>query len=219
MHPGRGIYPGFLGQFTMLKAFNSHHNGLIMASRFFAFIAWAAVAASIAYWGLRWLAPPTGVPASATSVKLGGALQGDFRRLFVANQPDNAAPTVDPGAASQLLSRVRILGAVAPLPGRTDGVALLSIDGKPPRAIRIGQVIDGEMVLLGLNQRQAEIGPAGGPAMASIELPRLPPPATGTLPPASGVTTSPSAGNAPGLAPGTPDNPGSNLSGEADPNA
>jgi general secretion pathway protein C len=152
-------------------------------------------------------------------VKLGGALQGDFRRLFVANQPDNAAPTVNPGAASQLLARVRVLGAVAPLPGRTDGVALLSIDGKPPRAIRIGQVIDGEMVLLGLNQRQAEIGPAGGPVMASIELPRLPPPATGTLPPASGVTTSPSAGTAPGMAPGTPDNPGSNLSGEADPNA
>jgi len=27
-----------------------------MASRFFALLTWAAVAASLAYWGLRWLA-------------------------------------------------------------------------------------------------------------------------------------------------------------------
>lgn len=203
----------------MLKAFNSDHNGPIMASRFFAFFVWAAVAASAAYWGLRWLAPATSVPSTATSVKLGGTLQGDFRRLLTGNTAETSAPVADPGAASQLVARIRILGAVAPTAGQSDGVALITIDGKPPRAIRIGQIIDGDMVLLTLNQRRAEIGPAGGPALANIDLPRLPPPATGTLPPATGVFSTPSDGTMPGMAPGTSDNPGNNFSGDADPNA
>ncbi|NBD19390.1 hypothetical protein GTZ97_01710 [Aquabacterium fontiphilum] len=159
-----------------------------MASRIFAFILWAAVAASLAYWGLRWLAPATGVPASATSVKLGGHIQGDYRRLFVAQSDQTASgePAPDPGAAAQLVSRLRILGAVASA-GTGGGVALMSIDGKPPRAVRVGSVIDGDMVLLALNQRQAEIGPAAGPALARVDLPVLPPPSTGTLPPPQGV--------------------------------
>lgn len=180
--------PGLPGQFVTLAALNNHHNGRTMASRIFAFILWAAVAASLAYWGLRWLAPATGVPASATSVKLGGHIQSDYRRLFVAqsDQAATGAPTADPGAAAQLISRLRILGAVASA-GTGGGVALMSIDGKPPRAVRVGSVIDGDMVLLALNQRQAEIGPAAGPALARVDLPVLPPPATGTLPPPQGV--------------------------------
>ncbi len=176
----------------MLKTFNSHHNGLIMASRFFAFIIWAAVAASIAYWGLRWLAPQVGVPASATSVKLGGQVPGDFRRLFASATTADEGPAIDPSAASQLLSRIRVIGAVAPgTPSGDDGVALLSLDGKPARAVKIGQTIDGDMVLLALNQRQAEIGPMGGPTLARIDLPRLSPAATSTLPPPSGATLNP----------------------------
>ena len=96
------------------------------------------------------------------------------------------------GAASQLLSRIRIIGAVAPgTPSGDDGVALLSLDGKPARAVKIGQTIDGDMVLLALNQRQAEIGPMGGPTLARIDLPRLSPAATSTLPPPSGATLTP----------------------------
>jgi len=184
--------PGLPGHFVTLAALNTHHNGPTMASRIFAFILWAAVAASLAYWGLRWLAPATGVPASATSVKLGGNVQGDYRRLFVAERegPTDGQPAVDPGAAAQLVSRLRILGAVASAGVQGVGVALLSIDGRPPRAVRVGSVIDGDMVLLALTQRQAEIGPAAGPALARIDLPALPPPATGTLPPPEGVERS-----------------------------
>ena len=175
----------------MLKAFNSHHNGPTMASRIFAFIVWAAVAASLAYWGLRWLTPNVGVPSSATSVKLGGQLQGDFRNLLVARNAPQEAPSADPGAASQLISRIRILGAVAAAGAQDAGVALMSIDGKPPRAVRVGNTIDGDMVLLGINQRQAAIGPSGGPAVAHVDLPRLTPASTGTLPPPSGLIVTP----------------------------
>jgi general secretion pathway protein C len=163
-----------------------------MASRIFALIIWAAVAASLAYWGLRWLAQPTGVPANATPVSLDGGTQGELRRLLAG--PPKPASGADQGiqsAVSALVARLRLLGVVAPRhEADASGVALLSIDGKPPRAVRVGGVIDGETVLLSLTQRGASIGPAGGPAAATIDLPLLPPPLTGSLPPPTGATMS-----------------------------
>jgi general secretion pathway protein C len=162
-----------------------------MASRIFALIIWAAVAASLAYWGLRWLARPTGVPTNATPVSMDSGTQGDLRRLLTG--PAKASgPQVDTSAASALASRMKLLGVVAPRQ-ETDhnGVALISIDGKPPKAIRVGGVIEGDTVLQSLTQRGASIGPAGGPAAATLDLPLLPPPATGSLPPPEGVSTTP----------------------------
>jgi general secretion pathway protein C len=180
-------------------ALNNHHNGRIMASRIFALIIWAAVAASLAYWGLRWLAPPTGVPAHATPVSLEGGAQGEVRRLLAG--PPKAASGANQGAqsaASALVARLRLLGVVAPRQdGAPGGVALLSIDGKPPRAVRVGGVIDGETVLLALTQRGASIGPAGGPAAATLDLPLLPAPSTGSLPPPTGASVSESNGMQP----------------------
>ena len=176
-----------------------------MASRIFALIVWAAVAASLAYWGLRWLARPTGVPVNATSVALDGGAQGDLRRLLAG--PPKPASGVDQGlqsAAAALVARLKLLGVVAPRhEGAPGGVALLSIDGKPPRAVRVGGVIDGETVLLALTQRGASIGPSGGPSVATLDLPLLPPPATGMLPPPSGATLSgPGSVSAPPPQPG-----------------
>ncbi len=164
-----------------------------MAPRIFALIIWAAVAASLAYWGLRWLAQPTGVPSTATPVSLDGGAQGELRRLLAG--PAKPADGSNQGAltaASALVARLRLLGVVAPRQeGDRTGVALLSIDGKPPRAVRVGGVIDGETVLLSLTQRGASIGPSGGPAAATLDLPLLPPPSTGALPPPTGATMSP----------------------------
>lgn len=191
--------PGFTGQLRVHGAPNNHHNGRIMASRIFALVIWAAVAASVAYWGLRWLAQPTGVPVHATPVSMDGGAQGDLRRLLAG--PPKAASGADQGAqsaASALVARLKLLGVVAPRQdGQPGGVALLSIDGKPPRAVRVGGVIDGETVLLALTQRGASIGPAGGPPAATLDLPLLPPPLTGSLPPPTGATMSMSPNGAP----------------------
>jgi general secretion pathway protein C len=168
-----------------------------MASRIFALIIWAAVAASLAYWGLRWLARPTGVPANATSVSLDGGAQGDLRRLL--SGPVKASgPAVDPSAGSALASRLKLIGVVASRQeGDGTGVALLSIDGNPPRAVKVGGVIDGDMVLKSLTQRGASIGPADGPATTTLDLPLLPEATTGALPPVSGFST---GSGEPGLA-------------------
>src|SRR3989344_5976761 len=98
----------------------------------------------------------------------------------------------NPSAAPALASRIKVIGVMAPAPGQSAGVALLSIDGKPPKAIRVGGVVDGDMVLQDISQRSARIGPPDGANFLTIDLPGLPPAATGTLPPPSGVTqTSP----------------------------
>ena len=91
--------PGFTGQLRVHGAPNTHHNGRIMASRIFALIIWAAVAASLAYWGLRWLAPPTGVPATAMQVSLEGGVSGDMRRLLLGPPK----PSSDAGNATGML--------------------------------------------------------------------------------------------------------------------
>ena len=160
-----------------------------MASRILALLIWAAVAASLAYWGLRWLAQPTAVPANATSVSLDNAARGDLRKLLTGPRTaDPAQP--DPNAASVLAGRIKLLGVVAPrAEGDKGGLALLSVDGKPPRAVRAGSAVDGDMVLLAVSQRGAEIGPAAGPAAVKLDLPLLPAAATGALPPPTGFTT------------------------------
>lgn len=182
--------PGYAPQFRVQKPQDTDHNGQIMASRISALIIWAAVAASLAYWGLRWMARPTGVPLNATPVSMDTAAMGDFRRLLAgpSKAASGAAPT-ESSVTSALMARLKLLGVVAPREGRPEGVALLSIDGKPPRAVRLGGTVDGDLILQKLTQRSAEIGPADGPALATLDLPLLPPPATGALPPPTGVST------------------------------
>jgi general secretion pathway protein C len=171
-----------------------------MASRIAALLIWAAVAASLAYWGLRWLAPPVGVPTHAAPVTLETGVRGDIQRLLT-GPTRSAAPQANPSAASALGSRIKVIGVMAPAPGQTAGVALLSIDGKPPKAYRVGAIVDGEMVLQGLSQRSAQIGPQDGSAFLNVDLPGLPPPATGSLPPPTGVTQAPQAVPQPGMPP------------------
>ncbi|RZI81296.1 MAG: hypothetical protein EOP38_19745 [Rubrivivax sp.] len=161
-----------------------------MASRILALLIWAAVAASLAYWGLKWLAQPTSVPANATAVYLDNAARGDMRKLLTGPAAVADPATPDPSAASVLAGRIKLLGVVAPRQeGDRGGLALLSVDGKPPRAIRAGGSVDGDMVLLAVTQRGAEIGPAAGPAAVKLDLPLLPAATTGSLPPPTGIST------------------------------
>lgn len=74
------------------------------------------------------------------------------------------------------------------------GVALISIDGKPPRAFRVGTRLEDGLVLQNVGLRSASIGPAQGEPQVKLELPPLPEPATGTLAPAGSGTAAPNAG-------------------------
>ncbi len=169
-----------------------------MSVRLVAFLVWAAVAASAAYWGLRLGSTPSALPATVQPVAA-GTLRGDLGRLFAlpADAPTPEAAAAPPPA---LAARFQLLGVMAPRPGdkpSTQGVALVGIDGKPPRPYRVGAPVDGELVLLAVTQRGASFGPTGGAPSFQLELPPLPPPATGRL--QAGVAPSADAGVPPGF--------------------
>lgn len=162
-----------------------------MVSRILALLVWAAVAASLAFWGLRWMARPAAVPPGTSSVALSGAVpRADVTRLL--SPPATAAD--EPSAPSQqamLASRLQLVGVVAPRRQGDGGIALLVVDGKPARAYRTGHAIDGDLVLQSVTQQGVQIGPAGGAAAVNLNLPLLPAAATGMLPSANGVGGTP----------------------------
>lgn len=173
-----------------------------MVSRIAAFVIWAAVAGSVVFWAMRLFVRPVTAPAHATVVSSASGFKGDLTRLFGVDEtpPIAAVPAGAPAAAAD--ARFRLIGVVAPrsLAAKGEGLALIAMDGKPPRAYRVGSAVDGDMVLLAVHSRGASLGPPGQPAQVDLSLPALPPPATGSL---SSLGSAPQAQR---LQPGLPGN-------------
>lgn len=150
-----------------------------MMARLSAFVIWALVAAAMVFWGMRLVVRADPVPPNTVVVGEGAAVRGDLSRLF------GAEPVAQAAVAPQASSRFRLLGVMAAKPGpegMTPGVALISIDGKPARAFAAGARIEDRLVLQNVSLRTASIGVEQGPTSFVLEIPALPPPATGTLP-------------------------------------
>lgn len=155
-----------------------------MVSRILALLVWAAVAASAAHWGLRWIVKPAPLPPGTSAVSMASVPRGDILKLLSGPAaPESTQP--DASLQSALAARVQLLGVVAPRASSNGpGVALLVVDGKPARAFKTGHAVDGDLVVQTISQQTVEIGPRGGAAVLSLELPLLQAAATGTLPPA-----------------------------------
>ncbi len=154
-----------------------------MLARLSAFVIWALVAATAVFWGLRLWARPAEAPQYTVPVGDVAVARGDLSRLLGAT-PAAAAAVV---AVPEIASRFRLLGIMAPKataasaqPGQ--GVALIAVDGKPPKAFVVGSSLDTNLVLQSVSLRTAAIGPSQGAAAVTLELPPLAAAATGTLP-------------------------------------
>jgi general secretion pathway protein C len=185
-----------------------------MMARWMAFTVWAAVAASAVFWGLKFFAQAAPAPAHAGVTAPTMALKGDLTRLLGVDPPPkaiDAAPVVAESARFQLVGVVSPRGAAAP----GQGVALIAVDGKPARAYKVGAVVDGSQVLQAVQARGASLGPRGGATAISLEIPPMPPAATGSLPAAvSGDTMAPTGAKPlPGLPVVRPPMPGMNRPG------
>lgn len=158
------------------------HDNPRMLTRIAAFVTWAAVAASLVFWSLRLWTDPLAAPAHVSVVSAASGLHGDLGRVLGADAPRTGAPAAAPQVQAD--ARFRLIGVVAPrAPGaNAQGLALIATDGKPAKAYRVGAAIDGELVLQAVRARGASLGPRGQPAQLDLELPALPPPATGVLP-------------------------------------
>ncbi len=156
-----------------------------MFARASAFVIWAAVAAGAVYWALRLGVEAPTAPAHTTPVDVAAIGRADWSRVL-GGAPDDADAAdeggADPSSAPGLASRLRLLGVVAPkTPSRTEGVALIAVDDAPPKAFRVGAVVEGQTVLQSVHAFGAELGPRGGGVEVRLQLPALPPAATGTL--------------------------------------
>ncbi|MEY2874797.1 MAG: hypothetical protein RLZZ373_2168 [Pseudomonadota bacterium] len=143
---------------------------------------WAALAGSLVFWGLRLFARPGAVPPQVQTVAIDQAVRGDVLRLLGAVAPAGETAAPPPAAAA----RFKLVGAVAST-GAGPSWAVLSVDDKPARVVRVGGAVDGQWVLQGVTARGVSLGPAGAAAQLVLDLPQLPPPATGTLPGAAGA--------------------------------
>jgi general secretion pathway protein C len=112
-------------------------------------------------------------------------LGGDLSRLFGA-----AAVAAADAAPTPVNTRFKLVGVMA---GRTTeegtapGLALISIDDKPPRPFVAGSRVEDQLILKSVSHRSASLGPANGVATIVLEVPPLPAPATGMLSPAAGI--------------------------------
>lgn len=164
-----------------------------MLRRLLAFVIWSAVAASAVFWALRLAVDAPPAPPHANTVAFAPSGRADWtpvlgRPASQAVEEDNEADEVDEAAAS----RFRLLGVVAPRsPRARDGVALISVDDAPAKAFRVGSAVDGATVLQSVHAFGASLGPLGAPAAVELQLPALPPPATGTLPPPGSAASPP----------------------------
>lgn len=140
------------------------------APRLAALVLAAGAAASLAYWGLQIsatrsssaadLAAPARLPEAAAPEQVARLLAPPATRT-------GDMPAASPG------SRLQLTGVAAGVSGR--GVAILSIDGGPPRPFAAGTPVSEGLVLQSVQGRRAQLGPdRQGPATVVLELPPLP---------------------------------------------
>ena len=141
-------------------------------------LVWLVAAAGAAAWALPLLARPIPLPAQTAVVGAGVPLAGPAGLERLLGQP--IAPPALEQAQAPAQSRFKLLGVVAPrtLAGASaaagSGLALLSIDGKLPRAFVLGAEVESGLRVLKVGLRRVELGAAGSatPTMV-LELPPL----------------------------------------------
>jgi general secretion pathway protein C len=163
------------------------HDNRSMWARWMTVVVWALAAAAAFAWGLRVFVPPTPMPAGAQVADTTPVLQTDLT-LLLGTDPSTAPAAEPEAAAAPPSARFALLGVVAPRSPRGqarstgEGVALIAIDDRGPRAYRVGARIEGDTVLQAVSASGAELGPRGGPVEVALQLPPMAAAATGTLP-------------------------------------
>jgi general secretion pathway protein C len=140
-----------------------------MTARLTTLLIWAAVLVGAVAWGMPLFTRSTPVPPGASLAVPAPPAGADLARLL--GQPP--AQPVEAAPVEVADSRFRLLGVVAPRPGQARGLALISVDGKPARAVGVGRELEPGLRLLTVSHRQAELGPTAGTTQVTLSLPAL----------------------------------------------
>ena len=128
-------------------------------------LVWAVVAYSAVVFALQW----------------GGGVPVDY--AVAGSEQKQVTPDVDTLSVSKALGVAPVQSASASLASRfvlvgvmdggpSQGVALISVDGKPAKPYRLGQTVSDGFVVVGTGPKKAELGPQLGVGSALVlELP------------------------------------------------
>lgn len=130
---------------------------------------WSAAVAVMVFWGLRLAAPPDAPPPPVVAAPQAGVIDPTVvARLLGAVTGE--APVV---SAPEAASRFALLGVVADTLQR--GIALIAVDGQPPRPFRVGARVAEGYVLQAVGARSATVGAQANAASAfTLQLPTTP---------------------------------------------
>jgi general secretion pathway protein C len=127
----------------------------------------ALVVACVWFWNVA--APDT--PPDAV---VGESTRGYSEPILASPAP---APGLRPSVPSSAVtlqrsavSRYQLSGVLAAATAGGPGIALIAVDGGAARAVRVGAPVDGDLVLKGVSQGGATLGPANGPATLMLEV-------------------------------------------------
>lgn len=118
-------------------------------NRFATFFVWLLAAGCAVYWALQFVRGPVAPPSATASESSTGIGTVDAQALALGlgggKAPAGSSPTEAPAAPSALqAARFLLTGVVVQKTRASSGVALIAVDGKPPRPYRVGsQLTDG----------------------------------------------------------------------------
>ncbi|HSU23837.1 MAG TPA: type II secretion system protein N [Variovorax sp.] len=129
---------------------------------------WTAAAAVVVFWGLRLAAPPDAAPPPVVAAPQ----TGNIDPTAVARLLGAVTGVAPVASAPEAAGRFALLGVVADNLQR--GVALIAVDGQPPRPFRVGGRVAEGHVLQSVGTRSAVIGTGGGTGGIALQLPTTP---------------------------------------------
>ncbi|MEP6964368.1 MAG: type II secretion system protein N [Polaromonas sp.] len=137
----------------------------LWSTRIVTFAVSALAAASVAYWGVKgWGAAMTATPPTVALTV--APPEGALARALGGGKTAKAGTA---GNQTAVVSRYALLGVVA---SRGRGAALISVDGQEAKPVRVGNPVDGGLVLKSVTARRAVLaGSLDAPAQITLELP------------------------------------------------
>jgi general secretion pathway protein C len=147
--------------------------------RFATFLVWLLAAASIVYWALQFVkspASPLSAAVAAPALGIGAVDAQALAKGFGGGKtaaPSNPTEVAAVPSAFQA-SRFILTGVVVNRPASGQGVALIAVDGKPPRPYRVGTQLADGIVLHSVSNGKAMLAASTDAAPGlTLELPQL----------------------------------------------
>ena len=135
---------------------------------------WAALGVSAVAWGLS-LWPNDGLPLAVSVASGEVANQPQVRAADIAKVlgASSAAPAPSSVAAATATVRMSLLGVA--MAGKGNAIAVISLDGQPPKPFHVGATVSPGLVLQAVTSTQALLGEAlKSPTLNTLELPKRP---------------------------------------------